>query len=615
MKPLSASRKSLPRRLLLLGIFDLLAVTASLLLSSEVRAGATGFADAFGGILVAASVTFAMLFSIGLRLGLYRMSRQYVGIADLSVIIRSVTVSYVVSGGVLYGFLGRWLSESVHPLAFGTAFLLSVLFVSGIRAAKRLWREWRFEIRPGASGRRRILLVGTASIADSIVREMKNEVAATRQPVGIVAVAPYTDGSTIHGVPVSRLEDIAHVLREHRPDEIVVAMPQPPTELVRRLVDLSSSERVGSVSILSRDSGARGMLATRPAELQDLLARPPLHLDEEAIRDVIAGCCVLITGAAGSIGSELARQVLPFDPRLLLLYDTNETGLFDLTRSLASASVTPIVGTVLDYAKMERVMTTFRPGVVLHAAAYKHVPLMEDFPEEAVRVNVLGTWETARAAWRCEVERFVYVSSDKAVNPRNVMGATKRVGELLMLHFAAERGTRFCSVRFGNVLGTRGSVVPIFLDQIRAGGPVTITHPEMERYFMSIQEATQLVIMSCTFDGGGEIYVLDMGEQIKISDIAEGLIRLCGFIPGKQIEIVYTGIRPGEKLNENLYASGEKRRTTRCPAIYAVTPPSDPNRVVLERGIESLRNFCDKGDANAIRDILQSLTSSHMPQT
>jgi FlaA1/EpsC-like NDP-sugar epimerase len=323
---------------------------------------------------------------------------------------------------------------------------------------------------------------------------------------------------------------------------------------------------------------SNGVLPLRDIQPEDLLGRELCAVDEAACGQIIAGEVVMVTGAAGSIGSELCRQVLALKPRTLLMLDNNETGLHDLLISLQlgdNHQVLPIVADVTNHARLDAVFARYRPQVVFHVAAYKHVPMMEHHPDEAVRVNVMGTAIVSDLAAQYRVERFVFISTDKAVNPSSIMGATKRVGELLMLANAEQsragrRHTQFTAVRFGNVLGSRGSVVPTFVRQIEQGGPLTITHPEMTRFFISISEAVSLVIQAATMTEGGDIFMLDMGQPIRIEDLAHKMIRLRGLRPGQDIAIAYSGVRPGEKLHEELIASDEQQLSTMHPKLFRI---------------------------------------------
>jgi FlaA1/EpsC-like NDP-sugar epimerase len=354
----------------------------------------------------------------------------------------------------------------------------------------------------------------------------------------------------------------------------------------------------------------------RRVSIEDLLARAPIGLDETPVRALIEGKCVLVTGAGGSIGSELCRQIASFRPSRLILFERYENSLYTIVHDLQDRSpdvpTEPVIGDVTDEGRLEAVFATYRPSIVLHAAAHKHVPLMEYNCCEAVKNNVVGTQRVAEVAKRHDAERFILISSDKAVNPSSVMGVTKRVAELVVRSMAAGSRTRFSTVRFGNVLGSNGSVVPRFLDQIRAGGPVTVTHPEIRRYFMLIPEAVQLVLHAAALGEGTDLYVLDMGEQIKMVDLAQNLIRLSGFIPDHEIRIEFVGLRPGEKLSEELTASDEVIAPSRVDKVMRVTSNADVTSN-LEVRVAALTRCAWRADAAGVVHHLKQIVPSFEP--
>ena len=355
----------------------------------------------------------------------------------------------------------------------------------------------------------------------------------------------------------------------------------------------------------------------KEVRVEDLLGREKVEIDYAAIRAFVNRKRVLITGAGGSIGSELARTVLQFEPRSTALLDIDETELFYLMNRFrgAATEIFPVVGDIRDRAKMDAVMSEFRPEIVIHSAAYKHVPVLESYPEEAVKTNVLGTKVLGELALKYRVERFVYISTDKAVNPSSVMGSTKRVGEEMLRVLNGRNGTKFISVRFGNVLGSRGSVIPIFEEQIKRGGPVTITHPEMKRYFMATSEAVLLVLEAAAVGEGGETYILDMGEPIKILDLAREMIRLSGHEPDVDIPIVFSGLRPGEKLFEELLGAEEGSETTEHARIFKARNPRVAQYEETFRKIDKLIEGCREGsDRKFIINGLIDIVPTFKPQ-
>ncbi|MDI7277741.1 MAG: nucleoside-diphosphate sugar epimerase/dehydratase, partial [Anaerolineae bacterium] len=442
----------------------------------------------------------------------------------------------------------------------------------------------------------------------------------TYQVVGFADDDPAKEGMQVHGRPVlGGRGAIPRLVAERRVDLIVIAIHNIAGDDFRQLLGIcqSSGARVKILPALSELMAGQAP-AMRDVAAEDLLGRHPVQIDHGACRALLAGRSVLVTGAAGSIGAELCRQVAGFGPQRLLLLDNNESGLHDLAVELGATQqgvpFCPLVADVTNRAKVEALFARYRPQVVFHAAAYKHVPLMEEHPDEAVRINVLGTLNAIELACAHGAERFVFISTDKAVNPSSVMGATKRLGELLVAAHAGRSGTLCTGVRFGNVLGSRGSVVPIFERQIAAGGPVTVTHPEMTRFFMSIPEAVSLVIQAAALTQGGDLFVLDMGEQMRIVDLAERLIRLRGLRPGVDIPIVYTGIRPGEKMHEELTGSGDERGPTSHPAISRVNGTHRVEREALLAQVEELARLAREPERELLTARLWQVIRSASPQ-
>ncbi|HEX8204317.1 MAG TPA: nucleoside-diphosphate sugar epimerase/dehydratase, partial [Isosphaeraceae bacterium] len=395
--------------------------------------------------------------------------------------------------------------------------------------------------------------------------------------VGFLDSDPATHGRTLGGIKIlgSPADVTQHVTR-YQVDTVLIPTPAVSTREVRALVTACTAADVKVQVVPGFDALLRGTLTVEPrdVDIQDLLCREPVRLDGQAVERFLLGRVVLVTGAAGSIGSEICRQVLAFRPERLVLLDHSENGLFHVERELrglaCGTEVVSCVASVTDARRLRTVFARHRPAVVFHAAAHKHVPMMEANPGEAVKNNVFGTRTLVDESIRCGVQAFVMISTDKAVKPTSVMGTTKRLAELYVQALSERADTRLVTVRFGNVLGSNGSVVPLFKEQIRNGGPVTVTHPEMTRYFMTIPEASQLVLQAGAQGRGGEIFVLDMGEPVRVLDLARDMIRLSGLEEGREIEIAFTGLRPGEKLHEELYDQDEERVPTPHPKIFAV---------------------------------------------
>ncbi|HEU0337335.1 MAG TPA: nucleoside-diphosphate sugar epimerase/dehydratase [Gaiellaceae bacterium] len=483
--------------------------------------------------------------------------------------------------------------------------LLCLALVTGARLLARTLIE---RPRPGrfvARGKEAIV-VGAGDAAQLVVKEMLRNPSLGYTPIGLVDDDPRKKNLRLHGVRVlGTTDDLAEVIRDRRPDEVLIAVPTAPGGFRGRIVDVARAEGVPVKTLpslnelISGDFNLAGQL--RPVEVEDVLGREPVDVDLDSIAGYVAGEVVLVTGAGGSIGAELCRQIARLGPTRLVLLDHAEPALFEIERELVDErgfhAAAAILGDVKDAAKMRQVFEKYRPGVVFHAAAYKHVPLMEANPLEAVRNNTLGTRTLADVTVEFGAKRFVLVSTDKAVNPKTVMGQSKALCEWLVEAYGGreEVATRFVAVRFGNVLGSSGSVIPIFRRQIAAGGPVTVTHPEMTRYFMTIPEAVQLVVQAGAIGESGHVYVLDMGEPIRIVDLAEKMIRLSGKEPGTDVTVVFVGARPGEKLHEELVGEGELVSPSSHAAIMLVTrEPTDP--AWLDAELAELARLVEAGE-------------------
>lgn len=452
-------------------------------------------------------------------------------------------------------------------------FTFSLLFLGGARGALRLFRE-AFNTGTGGT-QRRLLIVGAGDVGDLLVREISRANRLNFQPVAFLDNAAHKKGLRLHGIPVKGpLSRLPEVVEELDIEEVIIALDPAHQGDLRTVVDLCMDAGVTPRILPAVETvldGEISLRAIREVSISDLLRRDPVELDEAQLADFLRNRTVMITGAGGSIGSELCRQVLRLEPARLILVESAETPLFSIHRELADRAGDRLVALVADVTqknRMEQIFSRYAPEVILHAAAYKHVPLMEENPAEAVRNNIHGTRVVADLAGQHRAKAFVLISTDKAVNPTSVMGATKRITELYVHSVRPHYlDTRFCAVRFGNVLGSNGSVVPIFRDQIRRGGPVTVTHPDMTRYFMTIPEAVQLVLQAAAFDSEHSLFILDMGEPVKISDLARDMIRLSG-LTEEEIPIVYSGIRPGEKLFEELSLDGEELQKTAHAKIF-----------------------------------------------
>jgi FlaA1/EpsC-like NDP-sugar epimerase len=450
---------------------------------------------------------------------------------------------------------------------------------------------------------------------------MKNNPFYKCNPLGFVDDDRSKVGNRIHGVPVlGTREELATIIDDTEPDELLIAMPREERAVIRGIVRSLQPFKI-KISILPNlpevMSGRATVTHARPLAIEDLLARPRVDLDQAVIHRMIEGKRVLVTGAGGSIGSELCRQVAALAPRGLAMVERYENGLYSVASELSdnghAECMRAYIADITDRSRISAILSDFAPQIVFHAAAHKHVPLMELNPCEAVKNNVAGTRILVGEAARCGVERFVLISTDKAVNPTSVMGATKRVAELLVQAIDKGPGTNFSVVRFGNVLGSSGSVVPRFLTQIEAGGPVTVTDPEMRRYFMLIPEAVQLVLQAAAHAATGTVYLLEMGDQIKVADLARNLIRLAGYVPDEEIGIDYVGLRPGEKLYEELVGSDESVESSEVAEILRVVGGRHQPWPVLSELVARLEDAASVNDDKAVVDILRFIVQTFEP--
>jgi FlaA1/EpsC-like NDP-sugar epimerase len=511
---------------------------------------------------------------------------RYAGVWDLSHIVAAVVASDV----ALYALVYRRLGPTVMPRSIVIIdSLLLISFLGGVRLVRRLSQTLR---RPPHG--QRVLVWGAGDAGEMIVREMRR--GGAYHPVGFIDDDPMKVGRTIHGVTVlGRSDDLPRVMASTRPDEVLVAIPSANAAVVRRILSGLEPFKLPITTLPNLDELVNGSLEVkqiRPLTIEDLLPRSPVNLNVSDVRRLVKGKRVLVTGAGGSIGSELCRQVASLEPASLILYERYENSLYavinDLAEHASRVTLCPLIGDVTDAVRVDAVFSEYRPQLIFHAAAHKHVPLMEANPCEAVKNNVSGTRTVAAAARRYGAERFVLISTDKAANPSSIMGATKRVAELIVQEMSHHCQTRFVTVRFGNVLGSNGSVIPRMIEQIRAGGPVTVTHPDISRYFMLIPEAVELVLQAAVLARNRETFVLDMGEQLKVLDLAKNLIRLSGFVPDEEIKIAFIGLRPGEKLVEELVGEGEALEPSETAKIFRVRWPETPDFAAVVADIDGL---------------------------
>ncbi len=538
---------------------------------------------------------------------------RYTSLWDVRDLALSIATSTLVFAGLVRFGMGIW---SYPSSVFVIDALLLLCLLTGLRVLPRLVRESGWI----GAGRKRVLIVGAGDAGAMIVREMRNSPSYGYRPIGFIDDDPGKIGHRIHGVRVlGSRESLRRVIAEQVPGVVLVAMPSAAPATVRAVVKALEPYDLPIQTL----PNLRDLLQCRVEvsqirnlSIEDLLDRVPVDLDPEPLRKLVQGERVLVTGAGGSIGSELCRQVAGLSPAALILLDRYENGLFAVANELAAAGhgcVAPLIGDITEVGQMNRLFAEYRPTLVFHAAAHKHVPLMEANPCEAVLNNVKGTRIVAEAAHRHAVARFIFISTDKAVNPVSVMGASKGVAELLLQDLGRSSRTIFATVRFGNVLGSNGSVVPLFLDQIRAGGPVTLTDPGMRRYFMLISEAVHLVLHAARLAQGGELFVLEMGEQISVVDLARNLIRLSGLVPDKDIALTYLGRRPGEKLVEELVSPHETVERTAVPKVLCVRQGQTRDPARLPALITRLEEAAAEGNVPDLSAALCAILPAYRP--
>lgn len=558
--------------------------------------------------------------------GLYRRMWRYASVNELIAIVEACLLSSAIAAvAILIVLSSLGLIPGFPRSIILIEGMLALLLVGGVRFSFRLTPA---SVRPqvGHVGRRtgskqRVVIFGAGDAGSMIVQELHRNPALGMEPVAFLDDDVSKRGLRLHNVPVlgDRLL-LGDAVRSHNIDAAIIAMPTAPGGVIReitdacRKIDLTVKTIPGLYEILG---GAVSVSAIREVQLEDLLRRQPVSIDLDEVGRYLGHARVLVTGAGGSIGSELCRQIARFDPASLVLFELSEHNLYQVHRELVlrypALQITPVLGDVRDNLKVESVFAQHTPQVVFHAAAHKHVNMVELNADEALRNNVFGTRNVLEASLRHQVQRFVLISTDKAVDPQSIMGATKRLAELLVQDFARRSQGAFVSVRFGNVLGSSGSVVPLFKEQIAAGGPVTVTHPEVERYFMTIPEAVSLVIQAAAFGKGGEIFVLDMGEPVRIQDLARDLIRLSGLEPNVDIGIVFTGLKPGEKLSERLFMKQEHPQETPHPQIHVVHWDGHES-AALAGELASLEECVRNDHVSQIKKRLSQILSEYIPQ-
>lgn len=548
--------------------------------------------------------------------GLYRRLWRYASTRELVLIFSAVTTASMIVSTIMIALFATGVFAGFPRSVLIIDWLLSMSFIGGMRFISRLLAETSASNTNGSLmpplRKKWVLVIGAGDAGAMVVRELQKNPQLNMKPIGFLDDDPDKQDSKIHGVPVmASLDEINHILDTRHVDEVIIAIPSASGQVLRKVTEVCRQRNIafrtmpGLYELLG---GAVSVSRLREVDITDLLRRESVRMDNQALAKALEGHIVMVTGAGGSIGQELCRQIARLNPQKLIMLGHGENSIFSalmtLKESFPSLVMAPVIADVRDLPRIQSILAHWQPEVIFHTAAHKHVPLMETNIEEAITNNVMGTRNVVRAALESDVDRLVMISTDKAIRPVSIMGATKRIAEMLVVNAAHQHDRAFSVVRFGNVLGSRGSVVPRFKRQIAAGGPVTVTHPDMKRYFMTIPEAVHLVLQASTLSKGGESFILDMGHPVRILDLAEDLIRLSGLEPGKDIEIVFSGIRPGEKLTEDLWDQGFAYSSTSHPDIHRVESEETLSPRELETLVNQLIKLAQDGKAEEIRSLL-----------
>lgn len=614
MKQFINDKRLFIRRVFLIILDAILINVASfsaLLIRFDFRIGQipTNYAEAVLAYTIINTVVSIILFTL---FRLYNSLWKYAGIDELVNIIFACTVSGILQIIGMHFILTIHVPRSYYPLS--TLFMMALISVSRFfyRYARRLAKR-----NPG-SGVSRIMIIGAGEAGSSIIREIA--VSGYVKGTVICAIDDNKDklGSYIQGIKVvGDRTKIIEAAEKHEITDIFIALPSVSRKEIREILEICKETGCalkilpGMYQLINEEVSVTRL---RDVEIEDLLGREPVKIDMEGIMNYVKGKIIMVTGGGGSIGSELCRQIVKNGPKRLIIVDIYENNAYFIQQELKSEypelDLVVLIASVRNSSRMNHIMEQYKPEIIYHAAAHKHVPLMEDSPNEAIKNNVGGTYKMAKAADTYGVQKFILISTDKAVNPTNIMGASKRICEMIIQAYNKRSKTEFVAVRFGNVLGSNGSVIPLFKEQILRGGPVTVTHPDIIRYFMTIPEAVSLVLQAGAYAKGGEIFVLDMGEPVKITELAKNLIRLSGYEPGRDISIEYTGLRPGEKLYEELLMDEEGLQDTQNKLIHIGKPIEMDEEAILKE-VEALDQAA-KEEADDIRDRVKKLVSTYV---
>src|SRR5215207_1414858 len=607
------SRQNIRNRFVLIG--DVALTIVSVLGSFALRLDVGELPYYFPAVVLMCVVALGIKIPTYFFFGLYRRLWIYASTGELRLITAAVTTASVVTAGMMAILI---VTGNVLPgmprSALGIDWLLSLVLIGGSRFALRILAEQSMASLENGKGKR-TLVVGAGDAGALVVRELQKSSQLNLMPLGFLDDDPAKLKHTIYGVTViGRVDDLPSIIDLHKIEMVIIAIPSAPGQLVRMVNDVCRIKGIPSRTVpgvYELIGGKVSVNRLREVDINDLLRREPVRVNDEAVGATLAGKRILVTGAGGSIGRELCRQIARRNPAELVLLGHGENSIFEIYLELhedyPDLLLSPVIADVRDTPRLTQVFAEHQPEVVFHAAAHKHVPLMEVNVVEAVTNNVTGTRNVVQTALEQGIERFVLISTDKAVRPSSIYGATKRLAEMIVLRAGRESKRAFTVVRFGNVLGSRGSIIPIFKQQIANGGPVTITHPDMFRFFMTIPEAVYLVLQAASMENGGETFVLNMGEPIRILDLAEDLIRLSGLEPQRDIEISYTGIRSGEKLVEELWDPGTPLMKTLHPDVFRLESEDSFSSLSLPQAINTLAASATAGDTESIVNLLDEL--------
>lgn len=545
---------------------------------------------------------------------MYHSLWAYAGVTEMQNMAAACCVSALIQCVGLH-FTGRYVPRSYYFIFLLVLFALTLLS----RFSYRFLREAKHR-RSNSKNGTAVMIIGAGDAGNVIMKEIIGSHYSTMSIKCVIDDDKNKWGRYVQGIKVVGGRDcIVEAAKKYQIDEIIIALPSVPKYIIRDLINICKETDCklrtlpGMYQLVN---GEVNVSKIRDVDVEDLLGREPIKVDLDSILNYVKGKVVLVTGGGGSIGSELCRQIATHQPAQLIIFDIYENSAYDIQQELLAKyprlNLVVLIGSIRNTSRMNSIFETYHPDIVYHAAAHKHVPLMEESPNEAVKNNVFGTWKTAQAAAMNGVKKFVMISTDKAVNPTNIMGATKRICEMIIQTFNRHYDTEFVAVRFGNVLGSNGSVIPLFRKQIEAGGPVTVTHPDIIRYFMTIQEAVSLVLQAGAYAKGGEIFVLDMGEPVKILDLAKNLIRLSGYKVDEDIKIVFTGLRPGEKLYEELLMNEEGMTDTANKLIH-IGRPIEIDEMTFFRQLRDLKSAANHEDAR-IKEIVREIVPTYNPK-